>query len=133
VDGSHDDVDQEAKLGVLRAVASAFDRHDLDAIMKHFAEDAIFEGPRGPERWGSRFVGADAIRAAFAARFSGIPDVRYRGDTHFVAGDRGVSEWNLTGTTTDGDRLDIHGCDIWTFRGTTIVKKDSYWKIRTSG
>jgi hypothetical protein len=44
--------------------------------MVHFADDAVFEPPRGPDPWGSRFVGPEAIRAAFAARFSGIPDIR---------------------------------------------------------
>jgi hypothetical protein len=28
-------------------------------------------------------------------------------------------------------RLEIRGCDLWTFRDGMIVKKDSYWKIRT--
>ena len=33
-----------------------------------------------------------------------------------MAGDRGASEWTLTGTTTDGVRLEVRGCDLWTFR-----------------
>lgn len=118
---------------MLKAIAKAFDEHDLDGIMAHFAEDAVFEGPRGAEKWGSRFVGAQAIREAFAARFSGIPDVRYRDDDHFVAGDRGASEWTLSGTMTDGTRIEVRGCDLWTLRDGMVVKKDSYWKIRTAG
>lgn len=118
------------RLAMLRDIAHAFDTHDLDAIMRHFADDAVFEGPRGTERWGRRFVGANEIRAAFADRFAGIPDVRYQDDTHFVDGDRGASEWTLSGTTVDGDRLEIRGCDLWTFRDGRVVKKDSYWKIR---
>ena len=118
------------QLQMLRAIATAFDTHDLDAIMAHFADDTVFEGPRGTEAWGTRFVGREAVRAAFAARFSGIPDVRYRQDEHFVDGDRGASEWTLSGTTTDGERLEIRGCDLWTFRDGKVVKKDSFWKIR---
>jgi ketosteroid isomerase-like protein len=124
---NHDDA-----IDVIRAVTAAFDRHDLDGIIAHFADDAIFEGPRGPEAWGQRFVGRDAIRAAFAGRFEGIPDVRYGGDAHFVDGDRGASEWTLTGTTTTGQRIEVRGCDLWTFRDGKIVKKDSFWKIRTT-
>jgi len=41
----------------------------------------------------------------FAARFSGVPDIRYQEDEHFVDGDRGASEWTLSGTTTEGQRL----------------------------
>jgi ketosteroid isomerase-like protein len=45
-----------------------------------------------------------------------------------VSGDRGVSEWTLSGTTTDGENLRLRGCDLWTFRDGRVVKKDSYWK-----
>jgi ketosteroid isomerase-like protein len=124
-------MDRDAKVQMLERIAAAFDAHDLDAIMVHFAGDAVFEGPRGSEPWGTRFVGAAAIREAFAARFAGIPDVRYQQDSHFVDGDRGASEWTLSGTTTEGERIEVRGCDLWTFRDGMIVKKDSYWKIRT--
>lgn len=124
-------MDHDDAIRMLEAVTTAFDGHDLDGIMAHFADDAVFEGPRGTEPWGARFIGATAVREAFAARFSGIPDVRYRDGAHFVDGDRGASEWTLSGTTTDGQRIEVRGCDLWTFRDGQIVKKDSFWKIRT--
>ena len=30
-----------------------------------------------------------------------------------------------------GRRLEVHGCDLWTFRDGKVVRKDSFWKIRT--
>jgi len=123
-------MDDERSLAVLRDIAEGFDAHDLDRIMRHFADDAVFESPRGADSWGQRFVGRDAVREAFAGRFAGIPDVRYTDDDHFVAGDRGASEWTLSGTTTDGQRIEVRGCDLWTLRDGKVVKKDSYWKIR---
>jgi ketosteroid isomerase-like protein len=123
-------MDHDEAIGMLREVAAAFDRHDLEAIMAHFADDAVFESPRGPEPWGRRFIGAEQIRAAFAGRFTGIPDVRYQQDEHFVDGERGASEWTLSGTTVEGGRIEVRGCDLWTFRDGKVVKKDSYWKIR---
>ena len=115
---------------VLVAVLDGFNRHDLDAILEHFADDAVFESPRGPDPFGTRFVGKDDVRAGLANRFAGIPDVHYGDDRHFVSADgtRGVSEWTLTGTTTDGEHLEVRGCDLWTFRDGRIVVKDSYWK-----
>ena len=115
---------------MLREIAAAFDSHDLDRVMSFFADDAVFESPRGAEPWGTRFTGKVAVREAFAGRFSGIPDVRYQQDDHFVDGDRGASEWTLSGTTTTGQRIEVRGCDLWTFRGGQVVLKDSYWKIR---
>jgi ketosteroid isomerase-like protein len=126
-------VDHDDAVRMLRTIATAFDEHDLEAIMVHFADDAVFEGPRGPDPWGARFVGTMAIREGFAARFSGIPDIRYRQDEHFVDGDRGASEWTLSGTTIEEHRIEVRGCDLWTFRDGKVVKKDSYWKIRTTG
>jgi ketosteroid isomerase-like protein len=121
--------DEHSKIAVLAQILDGFNRHDLDAIMAHFADDCVFETPRGPDPWGRRFVGRDAVASGLRARFEGIPDVSYEGNGDFVAGERGVSEWTLRGTTLDGERLEVRGCDLWTFRGDRIVRKDSYWKI----
>jgi ketosteroid isomerase-like protein len=117
------------KLAVLERMLDGFNRHDLDAIMALFVADCVFESPRGPERWGRRYEGKDDVRDGLGARFRGIPDVQYEGRGDFVAGDRGVSEWTLTGTTVEGESVEVHGCDIWTFDGDAVAKKDSYWKI----
>lgn len=119
------------EIELLRQVADAFNRHDLDAIMAAFSDDCVFESPRGPDPWGKRFAGKSEVRNGLAARFTGIPDVHYSDDEHFACGDRGVSEWTLTGTTTDGERLEVRGCDLWTFDADNkISRKDSFWKIR---
>ena len=109
----------------------AFNRHDIAGVMRHFAEDCVFEAPRGPDPWGRRSVGKDEVRRGLAARFEGIPDVHYGDDDHFACGDRGVSEWTITGTGVDGERIEVRGCDLWTFGDDgRIVRKDSFWKIR---
>ncbi len=123
--------DDDTKMRVLREIATSFDTHDLDRIMAHFTDDCVFETPSGPQAYGRRVVGKDAVRAAFADRFDGIPDVRYTHDSHFVSGDRGASEWLLSGTSTAGERIEVRGCDLWTFDGDKVARKDSYWKIRT--
>ena len=115
---------------VLELVLEAFNRHDLDAILAHFRPDAVFLAPRGRDPWGTRFEGTEQIRRGFAARFEGLPDVSYESHGDFIAGDRGVSEWTLRGTTVDGMRIEVRGCDVWTFDGDKIAVKDSYWKIR---
>ncbi len=113
----------------LEQVLDAFNRHDLDAIMQCFAEDAVLESPRGSDPWGTRYVGKAAVREGLAGRFAGIPDIHYGEERHMVCGDRGVSEWLLTGTTATGERIEVRGCDLFEFRDGLIVRKDSYWKI----
>ena len=113
----------------LESFLAAFNAHDLDAIMSFFADDCEFDMPRGPEPWGTRYVGKNAVRAGLATRFAGIPDVHYGDDAHWLAGDLGVSTWLLSGTSTGGDRILVRGVDLLHFRDGQIVKKDSYWKI----
>ena len=122
-----------AKVDLLGRIADAFNRHDLDAIMAAFSDDCVFESPRGPDPWGKRLVGKDEVRAGLGARFVGIPDVHYGDVEHFACGNRGVSEWTLSGTTTDGEPIEVRGCDLWTFDAySRVSRKDSYWKIRES-
>jgi len=121
-------------LEALREILDAFNRHDLDAIMSYFAEDCVFESPRGPELWGRRFSGKEEVRRGLSERFRGIPDVHYGDDDHFACGDRGASEWTITGTTLDGERVEVRGCDLWTLDADgKVVRKDSFWKIRERG
>jgi ketosteroid isomerase-like protein len=122
--------DRSASIDTLKAVLAAFNAHDLDRIMDFFSDDCVLEMPRGPDPWGARFVGAVAVREGLRARFTGIPDVHYGDDTHFVIGDLGVSKWTLSGTAGNGQRIEVRGCDFFTFRDGRVVKKDSYWKIR---
>jgi ketosteroid isomerase-like protein len=96
----------------LKAITDAFNAHDLDAIMEFFADDCVFDMPRGPDPWGRRYAGKAAVREGLATRFKGLPDVHYGDDRHWVSGDQGVSEWLLTGTTLDGVRLRVRGCDL---------------------
>lgn len=119
----------EVSVETLERVLDAFNRHDLNAIMAFFAEDAVLEAPRGSEPWGHRYVGKAAVREGLAGRFAGIPGVHYSEDRHWVCGNRGVSEWLLTGTTTAGERIAVRGCDLWEFRDGLVARKDSYWKI----
>jgi ketosteroid isomerase-like protein len=123
--------DRKERIATLRAVLEGFNAHDLDAILSHFTEDCTFDAPRGPDPWGRRFDGLAEVRRGLAARFESIPDVGYESHGDFVDGDRGVSEWTISGTTTDGARVEVRGCDIWTFAPDgRIAVKNSFWKIR---
>ena len=64
-----------------------------------------------------------------ADRFKVISDMRWDHIEHFVAGNRAVSVWMVTGTGADGEKLNYQGCVIYEFRGERILNKDTYWKI----
>ncbi len=115
----------------LKELCAAFNAHDLDRIMSFFAEDCVLEMPRGDKPWGTRLEGKTKVRQGLAGRFEGLPDVHYGDDEHFVdqAAETGISRWTLTGTTREGARKEVRGCDFYTFRDGKVIRKDSYWKI----
>lgn len=114
----------------LQAFADAWNRHDADALMSFMTEDCVFEASAGSEICGTRHVGRESVRASFAEVWAAFPDAHWGNARHFVRGDRGVSEWTFTGTRTDGTRVEVHGCDLFTFRDGKIALKNSYRKNR---
>ena len=117
------------KVETLKKILEAFNKHDLDAIMEFFVEDCSFDFPRGPEPWGQRFTGKAQVREAIAGRFKGMPDVQYEDEGHWVASDKGVSNWMLTGTTTAGVKVKVRICVLWEFLQDKVARMDTYWKI----
>ena len=120
----------EVTIGFLDAFGDAWNRHDVDAIMTFMADDCAFETTAGPEVCGKRYEGREAVRRAFERVFSIFPDAHFGGPRHFVAGDRGCTEWTFTGTGADGKRVEVLGCDLFAFRDGKIALKSSYFKNR---
>jgi ketosteroid isomerase-like protein len=116
-------------IDLLLDINAAFNARDVDRIMGFFEEDATFLMARGPDSNGRRVHGKAAIRKVLADRFKVISGMRWDHLEHFVAGNRAVSVWMVTGTSGDGEALNYQGCDIYEFRGDKILNKDTYWKI----
>lgn len=115
---------------LLQAFADAWNRHDVDALMSMMTADCVFEASGGNAVDGQRHEGQRAVRAAYAALFEQYPDAHWGNARHFVTGDRGVSEWTFTGTLKDGKRVEVTGCDVFTFRNGKIAIKNSFRKNR---
>jgi len=114
----------------LQAFADAWNRHDVDALMSFMTDDCVFESSAGPDVFGIRYVGPQAVRDGYSQVWRNFPDAHWGNARHFVLGDRGVSEWTFTGTKADGTRIEVHGCDLFTFRNGKIALKNSYRKNR---
>jgi steroid delta-isomerase-like uncharacterized protein len=117
-------------LQLLERFAEAWNRHDLDALMSMMTDDCVFDASAGPDIEGHRSEGTQAVRAAYAAVFEAFPDAHWANARHFIAGNRGVSEWTFTGTRTDGTRVAVNGCDLLTLRDGRIAVKNSFRKNR---
>ncbi len=113
----------------LDSVGAAFNRHDVDAIVGVFAPDGEWLLARGPAYFGTRLLGRDEIRSFLQKRFASIPDMKWATFDRWAAGTKAVSEWRVTGSDKNGNRIDLLGCDLYTFNAKRlIVKKDTYWK-----
>ena len=120
----------EITIEFLRAFADAWNRHDAEGILSFMTEDCVFDASAGNEICGTHYAGRAAVRAGCIDVWTTYPDAHWGHDRHFVAGERGVSEWIFTGTRKDGMRVEVHGCDLFTFRDGKIAVKNSYRKNR---
>lgn len=120
----------EVTVEFLQAFADAWNRHDVEDLMSFMTDDCVFESSAGDDACGTRYVGAEAVRRGYAKSWEDFPDAQWNDARHFVNGDRGVSEWVFTDTKADGERTEVAGCDIFTFRDEKIAVKNSYRKNR---
>ena len=123
---------RKVTLDLLDAIQDAFNRHDVEGILVHFAEDCEWLMARGPDPWEARRLkGKAAIGEVLAARYAVVPDMRWVDMQHFISadGNRACSEWTVKGTPKEAPPIDWLGCDIWTFRDGLVTKKDTYWKF----
>jgi ketosteroid isomerase-like protein len=117
-------------ISFLEGFAGAFNAHDANAILSFMTSDCIFEASAGPDVDGEKFTGQAAVKKAFEDVFKTYPDAHWGNARHFIAGDRGVSEWVFTGTKADSSKVEVTGCDLFTFRDGKIAIKNSYRKNR---
>ena len=122
--------DDHAFEQLLQEFADAWNRHDVNALMSMMTDDCVFEPSAGSRVNGERHEGQPAVRAAYEAVFAQYPDAHWGSARHFVNGNRGVSEWTFTGTLKDGSRVEVNGCDLFTFRNGKIAVKNSFRKNR---
>lgn len=122
--------DQKITVKFLQAFADAFNAHDIKAIMLLMTEDCIFQASSGGEMDGEKFTGQQEVSKAFENVFATFHDAHWANANHFISGNRGFSEWIFTGTKSDGSKVEVTGCDLFTFKNGKIAVKNSYRKNR---
>ena len=117
----------------LQAFADAWNRHDIETLMSFMTDDCVFQMWTGPLECGTRYSGTAEVRRGFVKAWLDFPDAHWGGAQHFISGERGLSEWIFTGRrATDGARIEVRGCDVFTFRSGRIAVKNSFRKLRTT-
>jgi ketosteroid isomerase-like protein len=108
----------------------AWSEGDVEAIVSMMTEDGVYEASFGPEPWGERFVGRDAIRAGILRNRAAST---HRNSTHeydetYLFGSHAVATWTSTWTDADGRSGAVHGMDLFEFRDGLVARKIAYRK-----
>jgi len=108
-------------LEVVSRFGAAWADHDLDAALALVSQDCVFDNT-DPAPDGTRFVGRDALREAWAPIFAD-PSSRFEPEETFVADDRVVQRWRYS--WSDGH---VRGVDLMRVRDGLVTEKLSYVK-----
>ena len=114
----------------LEDYSNAWNEHDIDKIMEFMTEDCVFETGGGAEKFGTRYEGYETVRERFIEVWTDFPDVKFENAIHFSQGNYGCSEWTFVGTSKNGTKIELDGCDLFTFENGKIKSKRSYVKNR---
>ena len=117
----------EATLSTIQQFNTAFNAHNVDAIMALMTPDCIFENTSPPPD-GERFVGAAAVRGFWEEFFRASPHALFTTEDVVACGDRAFVCWSYQWTDAQGVTGHIRGVDIFRVRDGKVAEKLAYVK-----
>ncbi len=112
-----------------REVAQAYWRdegaRDVEAVMSHYHEDAVFREPAGRVRHGRA-----EIRQYYEASCAAYPGLRVRIVDEIIRGDRGAFEWVAELTDHEGRAYRASGVNLVAVRDGRFASVHSYFDTR---
>ena len=105
----------------------AFNRHDVDGMMKLMSEDCVFENT-DPAPDGTRYSGKEAVTRFWEEFFRASPQAHIEIEEIFGLGYHCVMRWRYEWVDTSGNKGHVRGVDIFQTRDGLIVEKLSYVK-----
>ena len=71
----------EVSTELLEGFADAWNRHDAEGLMSFMTPDCVFESSAGPEKCGTRYQGAEAVRAGYIQVWTTFPNAHWANAT----------------------------------------------------
>lgn len=118
--------DAQNTIAAVEHFNSAFNRHDLNAVMEAMTEDCVFENT-SPAPDGTRLEGAVHVRAYWEKFFAANADAFFEAEEIFAAGDRCVVRW-IYRKTKEGNPWHLRGVDVFKVRNGKVAEKFAYVK-----
>ena len=113
----------EQTLATIERFNEAFNRHDLDAVLKFMTDDIVFENSSG-----GRFEGKVAVGGVLSRAFELMALGRFNTEEMFAYEERCVVRWVYTFNREDPTRGNVRGVDLFRVRNTKVAEKLSYVK-----
>jgi ketosteroid isomerase-like protein len=105
---------------------SAFNGHDVNAVMNAMTEDCVFENT-SPAPDGARVEGAVMVRAYWEKFFAANPDAFFEAEEIFAAGDRWGVRW-VYRKTKEGRPWRLRVVDVFKIKDGKVAEKLAYVK-----
>jgi steroid delta-isomerase-like uncharacterized protein len=117
---------------VLAEWAAAVNSGDVDRVLALFTDDGVWE----EVAIGLAAQGPDEIGAHLDRLFTAVPDFNFDVTSGFVAGDRALVEWTVSGTYSsdfpglppaNGQRFSFRGASVFALADGKIQDYTEYW------
>ncbi|HCN38070.1 MAG: nuclear transport factor 2 family protein [Saprospiraceae bacterium] len=118
--------DEETTRLTVERFNSAFNRHDVDAIMSLMTANCVFENTNPPPD-GLRIEGEKAVREYWMKFFANNPDAYFEEEELIVTGNRCVVRW-IYRKTKDGKPWHLRGVDVFKVENGKVAEKLAYVK-----
>lgn len=105
----------------------AFNRHDVEGMMKLMSDDCVFENT-DPAPDGTRYAGKEAVTQFWKNFFQESPQAHIEIEEIFGLGMRCVMRWKYEWIDAEGKKGHVRGVDIFQVREGLITEKFSYVK-----
>lgn len=112
---------------VVESYFEAFNRHDIEAMVDLYAEDARLESPEDP----FLIIGKEGIKKHYSEFFGMIPDVKDEVKNIVVGEDKVAVEFVSTGTipseSGEPQKFELKIATIFEFKGGKITRDATYY------
>lgn len=117
----------ESAVRVVIEFNEAFNRHDVEGMMRLMGDDCVFENT-SPAPDGTVYSGREAVTQFWQDFFRESPQAHIEIEEIFGYGIRCVMRWKYSWVDVIGDKGHVRGVDIFQLKDGLISQKLSYVK-----
>jgi ketosteroid isomerase-like protein len=117
----------ESAMRLVLEFNEAFNRHDVDGMMKLMSDDCVFENT-DPAPDGTTYSGKEAVTQFWQNFFQESPQAHIDIEEVFGAGSHCIMRWKYSWVDSAGQRGHVRGVDIFREKEGLLSEKFSYVK-----